>query len=71
MFADRVALMSKGVIFADGPPGEVIDPAVIAATYGVNVRVLAHPQTGRPVVVPDIAAYGVEALAPKPQGATV
>jgi hypothetical protein len=24
--------------------------------YGIGVRVLSHPETGRPIIVPDVAA---------------
>jgi iron complex transport system ATP-binding protein len=59
-FADRIALMSEGRIVADGPPADVLRPQTVAAVYGVSVRVLRHPVTGRPIVVPDVAAAGEE-----------
>lgn len=54
-FADRVALMSEGTIVACGAPEAVLDAAAIERVYGLPVRVLAHPVSGRPVVVPDVA----------------
>jgi iron complex transport system ATP-binding protein len=54
MFADRMALMSGGRIVAEGTPAAVLRPQTIEQVYGLAVRVLAHPTTGRPVVVPDV-----------------
>jgi iron complex transport system ATP-binding protein len=56
MFADRVALMSDGRVIACGAPADVLQPHTIEAVYGIAVRVLAHPVTGRPIVVPEAAA---------------
>ncbi len=53
MFADRVALMSGGRIDAVGVPEQVIREDLIERAYGLPVRVVAHPSTGRPIVVPD------------------
>jgi iron complex transport system ATP-binding protein len=55
-FADRIAVMSEGRIVADGHPDEVIDEPMIERVYGLAVRVLAHPVTGRPIVAPDAYA---------------
>lgn len=55
-FADRIALMAGGRIAADGAPADVLRAEAIERVYGVRVRVLAHPRTGRPVVVPDAGA---------------
>jgi iron complex transport system ATP-binding protein len=52
-FADRIAMMSRGSIVATGAPAEVLDAPTIERVYGVAVRVMSHPATGRPVVVPE------------------
>lgn len=52
-FADRVAMMSRGRIVACGAPAEVLDAPAIERVYGIAVRVMAHPVSGRPVVVPE------------------
>jgi iron complex transport system ATP-binding protein len=57
-FADRVALMADGRIVADGPAAEVLREEAIEQVYGTAVRVLAHPSTGRPVVVPEPSVAG-------------
>ena len=39
-YADRVLLLSDGVIVADGPPVEVLTEAMLAEHYGAAVRVV-------------------------------
>jgi iron complex transport system ATP-binding protein len=50
--AGRIAIMHEGRIVADGPPADVLREPAIERVYGLPVRVLAHPDSGRPVVVP-------------------
>jgi iron complex transport system ATP-binding protein len=54
-FADRVAVIFDGAIIADGAPAVALREDVIERAYGVRVRVLRHPTTGRPMVVPETA----------------
>jgi iron complex transport system ATP-binding protein len=51
-YAGRIAMMHDGRIIDDGSPGDVLREDTIARVYGVAVRVLRHPDTGQPVVVP-------------------
>jgi iron complex transport system ATP-binding protein len=53
MFADRVALMSRGRIVASGTPNVVLTEDAIQRAYGANVRVISDPVSGRPIIVPD------------------
>jgi iron complex transport system ATP-binding protein len=57
MFADRLALMADGAIVACGAPSEVLVPELIERVYRLGVRVLEHPTTGRPIVVPDAGPH--------------
>ncbi len=52
-FADRIALMSGGRIVAAGPPARVLREDLLRRVYGIPVRILAHPVTGRPIAVPE------------------
>jgi iron complex transport system ATP-binding protein len=49
-FADRLILISRGEVVADGSPGEVLTKDTLTAHYGADIRVLEDPDG--PVVVP-------------------
>ena len=53
-FADRLYLVERGRIAAEGAPAGVLRAETIRRVYGIDVQVLPHPQTGRPIVVPDL-----------------
>jgi iron complex transport system ATP-binding protein len=48
----RLVLLHEGRIVADGAPEEVVTPPLLRRAYGYDAQVIAHPQTGRPVVLP-------------------
>lgn len=50
--SDRVVAMRDGCIVREGPPAEVIEPALLRTLYGVECDVVAHPGEGFPVAVP-------------------
>jgi iron complex transport system ATP-binding protein len=50
--ADRVVVLSKGRVVADGPPAEVLTPARLTEVYRHDIEVLEHPVTGALLVVP-------------------
>ena len=50
-YCDEIALMADGRILVHGPPAAVVAPAWIAEVYGIDVAVVPHPATGRPVVL--------------------
>ena len=50
-FCDRVALISEGSPLAVGAPQEALTAENIMRAYGADVRILEHPDTGKPVVV--------------------
>jgi iron complex transport system ATP-binding protein len=54
--------MSDGRVVADGAPSDVLRAETIEEIYRVRVRVLPHPGTGRPVVVPDASAPALYAV---------
>ncbi len=54
--ADRIVVMAEGRILADGAPSDVLEARLLEDVYGVRVRVLRHPETGRPIVVAEPAA---------------
>lgn len=51
-YCDRLILVHEGRIFASGTVSNVLRPETIEAVYGMPVRIIEHPDTGRPVVLP-------------------
>ena len=49
---DRLVLLRRGAIAADGTPAEVLRPDPIRSVYEVEVEVRADPSSGRPFVIP-------------------
>ncbi len=50
-FCDEVALVSDGRIAGCGRPEDTFTPDAIRHVYGADTLVLAHPETGKPIVV--------------------
>jgi iron complex transport system ATP-binding protein len=51
-YCDRLVLLARGEVAAEGLPGDVLRPELLAGVYGAAVDVFPHPRTGRPVVAP-------------------
>lgn len=51
-YADRVALLREGQIFACGSPEEVLTAETVSEVYRTPVEVIAHPTSGHGIVVP-------------------
>jgi iron complex transport system ATP-binding protein len=62
-FAGRVALMHRGRIEADGAPSDVFTPEAIERIYRIAVRVVPHPVTARPIIVPEDVRQSSEGAA--------
>jgi heme transport system ATP-binding protein len=48
--ADRVVVLHRGRIVADGSPSDVLTEMVLSDVYACTVTVIPHPRDGRPVV---------------------
>jgi len=51
-YCDRLILLHRGEIAAQGTPDEVLTPANLLQVYGARVWVRRHPVTGRPFLLP-------------------
>jgi len=54
IYADRLALLSKGQLMAVGTPSEVLTSEILSEVYGVPIIVMQHPLWGTPLVMPDV-----------------
>jgi iron complex transport system ATP-binding protein len=54
-FADRIAIMSRGHIIADGPPREAMTDEVLSRAYECPLSVDRVPAPGVPFVLPSVA----------------
>ena len=52
-YANRVVLMDKGGVVADGVPEDVFDSALLTEVYQHPMSVLEHPSTGEILVLAD------------------
>ncbi|NJP67438.1 heme ABC transporter ATP-binding protein [Streptomyces spiramenti] len=50
--ADRVAVLAGGRVAGEGPPDTTLTPELLSKVYQHPVEVLAHPDTGVPIVLP-------------------
>jgi iron complex transport system ATP-binding protein len=48
--SDHVVVLNHGRVVCAGPTESILTPELIREVYGVEAIVLAHPQTGRPVI---------------------
>ncbi len=51
-YATQLLVMKDGQIVAQGDPCEIVTAELIEDVYGLPCRVLADPETGRPLVIP-------------------
>ncbi len=61
-YADRVVVLHAGRVLAQGAPVDVLQPAIIAAGFGVAAHVLQHPLTHGLLIA--TAATGTTARSP-------
>ena len=51
-YATELVVMRDGSLVAQGPPAEVITPALVEQVFGIACQVMDDPETGTPMVVP-------------------
>lgn len=50
-YCDRLLILHQGQLVADGPPEQVLTPAILHNVYGVDALILDHPDSGRTIVL--------------------
>lgn len=50
-YADRLIMLERGKLMADGSPAEVLTPNLITRLYDYPAQVIHHPESGQPMVV--------------------
>ena len=50
-YSDRIIMLKKGCIAAEGSPEEVLQPATIQSIFNIDVSVSKHPIYGNPVLI--------------------
>lgn len=51
-FADRIAVLSRGRLVADGPPDAVISVDLLARVWGISADLRRDPLSGAPYLIP-------------------
>jgi iron complex transport system ATP-binding protein len=68
LYAERIVLIDKGGLAADGPPAAVLRAEVLDRTFGPCLRFVVHPQHGVPQTLPAGASQaGRHDPSPPPQ----
>ncbi len=57
-YADRICVLGRGAILADGPPTSVLTEELLSRVYQYPIRITRHPETGTPLVLPRRATPG-------------
>ncbi len=56
LVADRIIMLDRARVVADGPPEAVLTAERIEAVFGIAVDVLRHPVSGRPLLASRLGA---------------
>lgn len=51
-YSDWLIVMRDGAVLAQGTPGEIISPELLAAAFTLNATVIEDPVSGGPLIVP-------------------
>jgi iron complex transport system ATP-binding protein len=51
-YADRMVVLNRGAIMADGTPADVLTPELLANAFGVRVNIIIDPASNTPVCLP-------------------
>jgi len=55
LFADRIAVIENGLLCIAGSPKETLTAEIMRSVYHMQVHVIAHPETGMPLIIPGVS----------------
>ena len=55
-YADELVVLAGGRVVGQGAPSAVLTESTVRSAFGIEARILADPDTGRPVVLPRAGA---------------
>jgi iron complex transport system ATP-binding protein len=58
VWSDHLVLLTDGAVVSDGVPDVVITSENLEKCFSVEANIIAHPQSGRPVVLPSAPRQG-------------
>ncbi|MDR2281472.1 MAG: ABC transporter ATP-binding protein [Gordonia sp. (in: high G+C Gram-positive bacteria)] len=50
-FCDRLVVLDRGRLVAEGAPHDVLTSALLADVYGLDAEVTTHPRSGKPLII--------------------
>jgi iron complex transport system ATP-binding protein len=63
-YADRIVVLSRGRVVADGPPSSVLSEELLLRVWGVVADLRPDPRTGRPYLIPRRLAGAPDPVTP-------
>lgn len=68
-YAHHLVAMAGGRIVAEGPPAEVVTPAMVKTVFNLDCLIIPDPITGTPLVIPSGTRTAVRRSEPKREAA--
>lgn len=50
-YADQLSFLKEGTIIKNGAPAKILDAILIKEVFNVDAQIMAHPSTGKPVII--------------------
>jgi iron complex transport system ATP-binding protein len=68
-YAHHLVAMAGGRIVAEGPPVDVVTPAMVKTVFDLDCLIIPDPITGTPLVIPSAARAAARGFEPEPEPA--
>lgn len=50
-YADQLSFLKEGTIIKNGAPAKIVDAILIKEVFNVDAQIMAHPSSGKPVII--------------------